>query len=222
MDPSSYVAIIRAVRILLWVLVGLSAIIAAGVNPSPYIAVLASAGAALALALKDSLSNVAGGIIILFTHPFVKGDEIVVDNISGVVDYIDIMTTKMHTFSNQDITIPNSKMVNSIIINRTKNDLVRVDCKFGVSYNSDLEKVKFLLNNIVRDGDILLESPAPVIGVSSYEEGAIMWDFMVWTRTENRFKAKYYIGEQVKEVFQKNGIEIPYPHMNVIIEGEKE
>ena len=71
-------------------------------------------------------------------------------------------------------------------------------------------------------GDILLESPAPVIGVSSYEEGAIMWDFMVWTRTENRFKAKYYIGEQVKEVFQKNGIEIPYPHMNVIIEGEKE
>ena len=222
MDPSSYVAIIRAVRILLWVLVGLSAIIAAGVNPSPYIAVLASAGAALALALKDSLSNVAGGIIILFTHPFVKGDEIVVDNISGVVDYIDIMTTKMHTFSNQDITIPNSKMVNSIIINRTKNDLVRVDCKFAVSYNSDLEKVKFLLNNIVRDGDILLESPAPVIGVSSYEESAIVWDFMVWTRTENRFKAKYYIGEQVKEVFQKNGIEIPYPHMKVIIEGEKE
>ncbi|MBR2547680.1 MAG: mechanosensitive ion channel [Eubacterium sp.] len=222
MDPSSYVAIIRAIRILLWILVGLSAVTAAGINPSPYIAVLASAGAALALALKDSLSNVAGGIIILFTHPFSKGDEIVVEDVSGIVDYIDIMTTKMHTFSNQDITIPNSKMVNSIIINRTKNDLVRVDCKFAVSYNSDLEKVKILLNNIVKDGDILLDSPAPVIGVRDYEESAIVWDMMVWTRTENRFKAKYYLGEQVKAVFQKNGIEIPYPHVDVRIEGEQE
>ena len=216
MDPSSYVAIIRAIRILLWVLVGLSAVTAAGINPSPYIAVLASAGAALALALKDSLSNVAGGIIILFTHPFAKGDEIVIEDVSGIVDYIDIMTTKMHTFSNQDITIPNSKMVNSIIINRTKNDLVRVDCKFGVSYDSDLEKVKILLNNIVRDGDILLDSPAPVIGVRDYEESAIVWDMMVWTRVENRFKAKYYLGERVKAVFEKNGISIPYPHVQVI------
>lgn len=222
MDPSSYVAIIRAIRIMLWVLVGLTALTAAGVNPSPFIAVLASAGAALALALRDSLSNVAGGIIIMFTHPFAKGDEIVVDNVSGLVDYIDIMTTKLHTFSNQDITIPNSKMVNSIIINRTKNDLVRVDCKFAVSYNSDLEKVKILLNNIVKEGDLLLDSPAPVIGVASYEESAVVWDMLVWTRTENRFKAKYYLGERVKEVFQKNGIEIPYPHMDVVIEGEKE
>ena len=85
LDEASYVAILRAVRIACWVLLGLSAIIAAGGNPSPYIAVLASVGAALALALKDSLSNVAGGIIILFTHPFAKGDEIVVDNVSGIV-----------------------------------------------------------------------------------------------------------------------------------------
>jgi len=221
-DESSYVVIMRTTKILLWILVALNMLIAAGVNPSPFIAVLASAGAALALALKDSLSNVAGGIIILFTHPFKKGDEIVVDNVSGIVDFIDLMTTKMHTFSNQEITIPNSKMVNSILVNRTSRDLVRVDCKFTVSYDSDLAKVRDLLNNIVRDGEVLLEEPAPVIGVSKHEESGIVWDMYVWTHTEDRFKAKYYLGEEVKNVFEANGIRIPFPHVDVTIEGGNE
>lgn len=219
LDESAYVVILRSARIVLWVLVGLCMVMAAGVNPSPFIAVLASAGAALALALRDSLSNVAGGIIILFTRPFVKGDEIVVDNISGIVDFIDLMSTKLHTFSNQEITIPNSKMVNSIIVNRTGRDLVRVDCKFTVSYDSDLAKVRTLLNNIVRDGDVLLEEPAPVIGVSKHEKSGIVWDMYVWARTEDRFKAQYYLGEEVKNVFEANGISIPFPHVDVTIEG---
>lgn len=221
LDEASYVAIVRATKIALWIVLALALISLTGVNMSPYVALIASAGAALALALKDSLSNVAGGIIILFTQPFVKGDEIQVENVSGVVDYIDIMVTKLHTFSNQDITIPNSKMVNSIIINKTKNDLVRVDLKFEVSYNSDLEKVKVLLNNIVEEGELLLTDPAPVIGISSYEDSGIVWDMMVWTHTADRFKAKYYLGDTVKAVFDKNGIEIPYPHMVVKIDGEE-
>ena len=221
-DPASYVAILRAVRIACWVVLGIFLIMAAGVNPAPYIAVLASAGAAIALALKDSLSNVAGGIIILFTQPFVKGDEIEIDGVSGIVDFIDIMITRIHTFDNKIVTIPNSKMMNCILINKTREDLVRVDCKFTVSYDSDLEKVRVLLNNIVRDEEILLDSPAPIINVSAQAESGIVWDMLVWTRTENRFKAKYLLMEEVKRVFDENGISIPYPHMNVIIEGEKE
>ena len=222
LDPASYVVILRAIRIVCWVLLGLTLITTAGVNPSPYIAVLASVGAALALAMKDSLSNVAGGIIILFTHPFAKGDEIQIEDVSGIVDYIDLMDTRLHTFSNQMVEIPNSKLVNSILINKTRNDLVRVDCKFMVSYDSDLEKVKNLLNNIVEEGEYLLDSPKPVIGVSSYEESGIIWDMYVWARTENRFKAKYYLDEEVKRVFDANGIRIPYPHVDVIIEGGDE
>lgn len=220
LDEASYVAILRAVRIICWILLGLSAIIAAGVNPSPYIAVLASVGAALALALKDSLSNVAGGIIILFTHPFVKGDEIQIEDASGVVDFIDIMVTRIHTFDNKIVTIPNSKMINSILINKTREDIVRVDCKFTVSYDSDLAKVRVLLNNIVRDGELLLDEPAPIIEVSAHEESGIVWDVLVWTKTENRFKAKYYLMEEVKKVFDANGVQIPYPHVDVMIEGE--
>lgn len=220
LDEASYVAILTAVRIICWVLLGLSAIIAAGVNPSPYIAVLASVGAALALALKDSLSNVAGGIIILFTHPFVKGDEIQIEDASGVVDFIDIMVTRIHTFDNKIVTIPNSKMINCILINKTRQDTVRVDCKFTVSYDSDLAKVRVLLNNIVRDGELLLDEPAPIIEVSAHEESGIVWDVLVWTKTENRFKAKYYLMEEVKKVFDANGVQIPYPHVDVMIEGE--
>jgi small conductance mechanosensitive channel len=220
LDEASYVAILRAVRIICWVLLGLSAIIAAGVNPSPYIAVLASVGAALALALKDSLSNVAGGIIILFTHPFVKGDEIQIEDASGVVDFIDIMVTRIHTFDNKIVTIPNSKMINCILINKTREDTVRVDCKFTVSYDSDLAKVRVLLNNIVRDGELLLDEPAPIIEVSAHEESGIVWDVLAWTKTENRFKAKYYLMEEVKKVFDANGVQIPYPHVDVMIEGE--
>ncbi|MBQ3281627.1 MAG: mechanosensitive ion channel family protein [Eubacterium sp.] len=222
LDESAYVAILRTVRITCWILLGLSALIAAGVNPSPYIAVLASAGAALALALQDSLKNVAGGIIIIFTHPFVKGDEIQVEGVSGIVDFIDIMVTRIHSFDNKIITIPNSKMVNCILINKTREDKVRVDCKFSVSYDSDLAKVRVLLNNIVKEGDLLLDDPAPIIDVSAHEESGIVWDMLVWTKTENRFKAKYYLMEEVKKTFDENGVTIPYPHMNVIIEGESE
>ena len=97
-----------------------------------------------------------------------------------------------------------------------------MDCKFSVSYDSDLEKVKVLLNNIVKDDNVLLEDPKPVIGVSAYEESAVVWDMYVWTRTENRFKAKYYLGEKVKSVFDANGIRIPFPHFDITIEGEND
>ncbi|MBR3147549.1 MAG: mechanosensitive ion channel family protein [Eubacterium sp.] len=221
-DESSYVVIMRTVRIILWILLGLTLISTAGVNTTPFVAVLASIGGALALAMKDSLSNVAGGVIILVSKPFVKGDEIEIEDVSGIVDYIDLMDTRLHTFSNQMIKVPNSKVVNSILINRTRNDIVRVDCKFSVSYDSDLAKVKELLNNIVKDGDVLLEDPKPVIGVSSYEESGVVWDMYVWARTEERFKAKYYLGETVKSVFDANGIRIPFPHVDVTIEGEND
>lgn len=220
MDESSYVAILRGVSIACWIVLGLFVIIAAGVNPGPYIALLASAGAAVALALKDSLSNVAGGIIILFARPFVKGDEIEIEGVSGVVDFIDILITRIHTFDNRIVTIPNSKMMNCILINKTRQDTVRVDCKFMVSYDSDLAKVRVLLNNIVRDGELLLDDPAPIIEVSAHEESGIVWDMLVWTKTENRFKAKYYLMEEVKKQFDANGVRIPYPHVDVTIEGE--
>lgn len=219
LDESSYVAILRGVKITCIVVLGLFLIVATGANPAPYIAVLASAGAAVALALKDSLSNVAGGIIILFTRPFVKGDEIEIEGVSGVVDFIDLMVTRIHSFDNRIITIPNSKMMNCILINKTREDLVRVDCKFAVSYDSDLAKVRDLLNNIVRDGELLLDEPKPIIEVSAHEESGIVWDMLVWTKTENRFKAKYYLMETVKKEFDANGITIPYPHMDVTING---
>lgn len=218
LDESSYVAIKRAVKICCWVILGLFLIMAAGVNPAPYIAVLASVGAAVALALKDSLSNVAGGIIILFTQPFVKGDEIQIEDASGVVDFIDIMVTRIHTFDNKIITIPNSKMMSCILTNKTRASIVRVDCKFTVSYDSDLAKVRVLLNNIVRDGELLLDEPAPIIDVSAQGESGIVWDMLVWTKTENRFKAKYYLMEEVKKVFDANGVRIPYPHVDVTID----
>lgn len=222
LDPAAYVVIVRTTKILIWIMTILTMLSVAGINTAPLLTVLASVGVALALALKDSLSNVAGGIIILFTKPFGRGDEIKVGEYSGIVDYIDLMTTRMHTFSNQDITIPNSKLVNSVIVNKTRYDLVRVDCKFMVSYDSDLEKVRVLLNNIVRDGELLLEKPAPIINVSAQEDNGIVWDMYVWTKKDDRFKAKYYLEEEVKHVFDANGIRIPFPHIDVTVDGRNE
>jgi len=218
LDDSAHVAIVRVTKIILWILLGLTLITKLGVDPSPFVAVLASGGVAVALAMRDSLSNVAGGMILLVTKPFVKGDEVEVGGVTGVVDYIDVMSTRMHTFDNKDITVPNSKMVNSVIVNKTREDKVRVDLRFMVSYDSDLEKVRELLNNVVKKGDLLLEDPAPVIGVRSHEDSGILWDMLVWTETENRFKAKYYLEETVKNVFDVNGIRIPFSHLDVTIE----
>ena len=144
-DNSAVVMILRITRGLLWLMLILTIMSRLNVNMAPFVAVLGTAGAAIALALKDSLANVAGGIILLLTKPFVSGDEIQVAGYSGVVDYIDLMDTKLHTYAYEDVIIPNGTITNSVIVNCSRRDIRRVDGNFWIGLQSDITEAEKIL-----------------------------------------------------------------------------
>ena len=216
LDSSAYILIMRVTRIVLWILLIMTILNQFDqVSMAPFVAVIGTIGAAIALALKDSLGNVAGGIILLFTKPFVQGDEVQLNGVTGVIDHIDLLTTTMHTYDNREIIVPNGVVTTSMVINSSRRELRRVDCMFSVGYETDIDRAKEVLKNIVTEGPLLLSEPEPWIGVSAHGESSIQIDFKVWCATADRYLAKTYLEETVKRRFEEEGISIPYPQMDV-------
>ena len=191
-----------------------------GVQMSTIVAVLGAAGAAIALALKDSLANIAGGVMIIVTKPFSRDDYIDIGTVSGKVKDIDLFLTTLRTYDNKTITVPNGLVNTSILVNHSKEDIRRVDCKFGVSYESDIKLAKQLMREICESSDLIMNEPKATIGVSRHDDSSVIMDMFAWCRTEDYWTVKYFLEEEVKRVFDENGIEIPYPHMDVKLKKE--
>ncbi len=217
LDEVLHLFILKGTKITLWVVLIVAMLPKVGVSPASLVAVLGAGGAAIALALKDSLSNVAGGIIILITKPFSRGDTIEIGEITGVVDNIDLLTTQLHTFDNKLITVPNGTVTNSVLINYSGADKRRVDCTFGISYETDISEAKGILARVAASHPEILNDPEPLIGVSSHGANAVQLDLKVWCSTESYYDVKYYLEEKVKLAFDEAGINIPYPQMDVHI-----
>jgi small conductance mechanosensitive channel len=218
LDPMAHTLVIRVVKIALWVVLIL--LIIGKLDKSllaPIITVLGTCGVAIALALKDSLGNVAGGLILVFTKPFTAGDEVDIGGNSGLVDRIDLFTTHLHTFDNRIIIIPNGVITNSTIVNASRTELRRVDATFYVGYDSDIEQVKRIVHQLAEDGPMLLSEPEPFIALQEHGDSSLVFKVGIWCRTEDRFRAATYIEENVKLRFDEEGISIPYPHMEVRI-----
>ena len=217
LDEALYLFILKSSRIILWIVLIVSVLPMIGVSPASLVAVLGAGGAAIALALKDSLGNVAGGIIILMNKPFNRGDTIEVGDTIGVVDAIDLLTTRLHTLDNKVVTIPNGTITTSVLTNYSRETMRRVDCTFGISYQADIGKAKEILFSIAENCPKAYKEPEFVIGVASHGDNAILMDLKVWCSTEDYFDVKYYLEEQVKIAFDQAGIEIPYPQVDVHI-----
>ena len=217
LDQVLYNFILKIVKILLWVVLAILIMEQFGFKASSLLTVLAAAGAAIALALKDSLANVAGGIMIMINKPFVQDDYVDIDGNMGCVKEIDLFVTHLHTYDNKVITIPNGLINTSILTNYTKEDLRRVDCSFGIGYNDDIGKVKDLLAGLAASDSRIMKEPAPVIGVAGHMDNCIMVDLKVWCSTADYWNVKYYLEEEVKLAFDREGITIPYPQMDIHI-----
>ena len=217
LDEVLHLFILKGTKLTLWVVLIVAMLPKVGISPASLVAVLGAGGAAIALALKDSLSNVAGGIIILITKPFSRGDTIEIGEITGVVDNIDLLTTQLHTFDNKLITVPNGTVTNSVLINYSGADKRRVDCTFGISYETDISEAKGILARVAASHPEILNDPEPLIGVSSHGANAVQLDLKVWCSTESYYDVKYYLEEKVKLAFDEAGINIPYPQMDVHI-----
>lgn len=188
-----------------------------GVTASSVIAVIGSAGLTIGLALQGSLSNFAGGVLILLLKPFVVGDYIIENNSKqeGKVASITVFYTKLLTSDNKAIMIPNGALSNASIVNASAMDKRRLDILVGVSYNSDIAKVKAVLEKVVLEDQDRLLGEDGVVFVSELAPSSIDMGARIWVKNENYWTAKWRITENIKYAFDENGIEIPFPQMDV-------
>jgi len=215
LDPVLHKFIGHGLIAICWIVLVGTALSYAGVPLSTFITVLGVAGAAIALSLKDSLSNIAGGIIIIVSKPFTKGDFIEAGPAMGTVDQIDLLFTRLLTTDNKVVHIPNGNLSTSVIVNYSSEDKRRVDCRFGISGTSSISKAKEILSVIAEQSDMIFSAPEPVIGIAEQSNGIVFIDMRVWCATGDFGAVKYFLEENVKIAFDEAGIEMPVPHINI-------
>ena len=213
--------LLSTMKVALYVLVVLGLAERIGISSASIVAILGSAGVAIGLAWQGSLSNFAGGMIILFSHPFSRGDYIISPKAEGIVDTIGIIYTILLTPDNKRISIPNGTLANDVITNVTANDIRRIDIKVGVSYNTDIKKAKKLIKEAFDENSLILKDKDIVSYVDDLASSAVMLGGMAWCKTGDYLTAKWAIVEEIKIKFDKNGIEIPYDQLEVHINESK-
>lgn len=190
-----------------------------GVTASSVIAVLGSAGLTVGLALQGSLSNFAGGVLILLLKPFVVGDYIIenADKQEGTVTEITIFYTKLLTIDNKAIMIPNGTLSNSSIINATAMTKRRLDLRFNVAYDSDIAKTKAILEKVAIGDKAVLKDEDSNVFVAELLESSMQMGVRFWVKSEDYWDAKWRITEQVKLAFDAEGVQIPFPQLEVSV-----
>lgn len=183
-----------------------------GVETTSFAAILAAAGLAVGLALQGSLSNFAGGVLIMIFKPFKIGDLIEAQGEIGVVKEIEIFTTKLTGLSNKEIIIPNGSLSNGNIVNYSTEGTRRVDLVFGVSYDSDIKQTKEVIMNVLTSHPKVLKDPAPAVTVLELADSSVNFATRPWCNTEDYWAVYFDVTESVKIELDKAGIEIPYPH----------
>ena len=195
-----------------------------GVTTSSVGAVLGSAGLTLGLALQGSLSNFAGGVLILLLKPFVVGDYIIdgATGQEGTVSSITIFYTKLLTVDNRMILIPNGTLSNSSITNVTHMEKRRIDLLIGVSYEANLAKTKQVLLDVVKSEDKILQGEPVDVYVSELADSSVQMGVRAWVKTEDYWPIRWKMTEDIKNALDANGISIPYPQMDVTVAMQKE
>ncbi|MCL4139317.1 UNVERIFIED_CONTAM: hypothetical protein GTU68_062098 [Idotea baltica] len=183
-----------------------------GIPTASFAAILAAAGLAIGLALQGSLSNFAGGVLLMIFKPIKIGDLIEAQGELGVVKEIEIFTTKIITPTNKLVIIPNGTLSNGNIVNYTEEGQLRVDLTIGVSYDADIKQTKEVLMSVLTANDKVLQDPAPSVNVSELADSSVNFAVRPWCTPEHYWDVYFGTTENVKIALDKAGIEIPYPH----------
>ncbi len=191
-----------------------------GVPASSFLAIFASAGLAVGLALQGSLANFAGGVLIMIFRPFKVGDKIEAQGQVGDVKEISIFTTKLISADNKLIIIPNGPLSNDTITNYTEEGKMRVDLVIGVGYDEDIKQSKEVLMQVLQSNDLVLKDPAPSVNVSELADSSVNFAVRPFCKPEHYWDVYFKTLEDTKIALDKAGIEIPYPHAVEIVKGE--
>ncbi len=182
-----------------------------GVESTSLVAIIGAAGLAVGLALQGSLSNFAGGVLILLFKPFRVGDFISAQGVDGTVKEITIFTTKLKTFGNQVAILPNGQLSNNNIINYNAENIRRDKIDVGIGYSSNIKTAKNILLEICKENDKILNEPAPEVYVGELGDSSVNLTLRFWARNEDFWAAHFFVLEELKYRFDAQGIEIPFP-----------
>ena len=201
----------------LYALLVFSLISSLGFDTTSVAAVLASGGVAIGLALQGSLSNFAGGVLILLLKPFVVGDYIIEDTNGkeGTVKEIQIFYTKLSTIDNKTIVIPNGMLTNNSITNATAKDERQLDLRVGISYDADIRQAKSVIENLLIKDECIIKNEQINVFVHELADSAVVLGIRAWVKNEEYWTTRWRLLEDIKLLLDENGIEIPYPQMTV-------
>lgn len=167
---------------------------------------------AIGFASQTSASNIISGIFLVAERPFVLGDIIDVDGNVGEVISLDLISVKLRTFDNIMVRVPNEQMIKTTVLNRSRFPIRRYDVQVGVAYKEDTEKVRRILFDVADRNPLCLDEPKPLFIYKGYGDSALEIQFSVWAKRENFLSLRTSIHEEIKNAFDKNDIEIPFPH----------
>ncbi len=215
LDKSLRSFISSIVSIGLKVMLVLSVVGILGVQTASFVAVLASIGVAIGLALSGTLQNFAGGVLILILRPFKVGDVLEAQGYLGIVNEIQIFNTIMKTFDNKTIIIPNGPLSTGPMVNYSIEPTRRVDWTIGIGYGDDVDVAKKVVMEMLTSDDRVLDDPAPMIAVEALADSSVNLVTRAWCKSEHYFELMWHINERVYKEFDQHGLNIPFPQRDV-------
>ena len=215
LDASVKSFIISFITIALKILLMIIVLSIVGVPMASLVTIVGSCAVAIGLALQGGLSNIAGGLMILIFKPFKVGDFINSNGMEGTVKSITMFYTTLVTVDNKVIQLPNGNLSNSNITNYSANEKRRVDINMSVSYSSDIDKVKKVINDVINKHKLILEDEDKFVRLTKHDESALVFTLRVWALTKDYWTVYFDLLEDIKKEFDKNGIEIPFNQLDV-------
>ncbi len=193
-----------------------------GINTTSFLTIIGAAGLAVGLALKDSLSNFAAGVMLVLFRPFAIGDVVSVAGITAKVENINIFNTHFCSPDNQLIIVPNNKIISDIITNINAKNTRRIDLVVGISYSDDMARTREILAGLAKDDSRVLTDPAPTIAVAELADSSVNLVFRPWVKTADYWDVRFDLTEKIKNALDAAGISIPFPQQDVHLFVEKE
>ncbi len=223
LDDSLTKIIGKVVNVLVWGLALLIILDLFGVNTASILTVLGAAGLAIGLAMKDSLSNISAGLMLLFLHPYKLGDFVDCGSVSGTIVEIGLFTTVLSTVDGVFISVPNSSIFGNPIKNYSRNPIRRADIVVGIAYGDSLPKALEVLNAFLKKNPMVLQDPEPQVLVSELADSSVNITLRYWSSTENYWNVYWELKEQLKEVIESAGLNIPFPQrvVTMVTDGTK-
>ncbi len=215
LDATLRTFFLRLAGILMMVVVFLSALDALGVQTTSLVAILGAAGLAIGLALQNSLSNFAAGIMLILFRPFQVGDAIEAGGIAGTVEEISIFTTRLRTGDNRLIIVPNSTFTTQSVTNANAKPTRRIDLTIGISYNDNIKTAKEIILRVLAAEPRILPEPTPVVAVANLGDNSVDLIIRPWVRTPDYWAVRFHLLETLKTELEAGGCSIPYPQHDV-------